>query len=282
MKTEDINIRDPFVLLKNGVYYLYGTRASSFGIETGGFDVYKSNDLKIWSEPSEVFNSDAFGLNRGANWAPEVHFYNGNYYMFATFTRVNGLRGTHILVSSTPDGRFTPLTGEAITPFDWECLDGTFFVEDGKAYCVFCHEHTQVLDGEICYIELSDDLKNAVTEPKPMFKASSFLKREATEKCHNFTDGPFLYRKKDGTLLMLWSTCGDGYIQCIAVSDNGKISGEWSHLEPLFKDDGGHGMLFHDVSGKLRLTLHCPNVKDKEKPVFFTLLETATSLEIEK
>ena len=45
MKLSDINIRDPFVLVENGTYYLYGTRAKDFGRHTGGFDVYLSKDL---------------------------------------------------------------------------------------------------------------------------------------------------------------------------------------------------------------------------------------------
>ena len=80
MKNSDINIRDPFVLSENGIYYLYGTRAKDFGQGVGGFDVYTSKDLENWSEPIECFNSISWGMNREVNWAPEVHKYNGMYY----------------------------------------------------------------------------------------------------------------------------------------------------------------------------------------------------------
>lgn len=280
MKNQDINIRDPFVLVHNGVYYLYGTRADNFGQRTAGFDVYIGTDLENWSEPKEVFNSEKYGMNRWVNWAPEVHEYNGAFYMFATFTKENDLRGTYILKSDTPDGEFRPHSEGAITPWEWECLDGTLHIENGKPYCVFCHEHTQIYDGTICYVELSEDLTCAVTEPVLMFAASSFLKREGNENCHNVTDGPFLYRKSDGKLLMIWSSGYDSYLQCISVSDNGSVSGEWSHLPTLFDDDGGHGMIFRDLNGELKLTLHCPNVSLQEKPVFFAVEETEASLQI--
>ena len=39
MKAADINIRDPFILLENDTYYMYGTRANNYGVMTGGFDV---------------------------------------------------------------------------------------------------------------------------------------------------------------------------------------------------------------------------------------------------
>lgn len=282
MKNREINIRDPFVLVYNGKYYMYGTRADNFGQKTGGFDVYVGTDLENWSEPKEVFNSEKHGMNTWVNWAPEVHFYNGAFYLLATFTKSNGLRGTYILKSDTPDGEFVPHSDGAVTPWEWECLDGTLHFENGKIYCVFCHEHTQILDGTVCYVELSSDLTRAVTEPTELFAASSFLKCEATEKDHCITDGPFLYRKKDGKLLMIWSTCDNGYKQCVAQSDNGSVCGKWSHLPTLFDDDGGHGMIFSDLKGNLKLTLHCPNISLQERPVFFDIAETENSLEILK
>lgn len=282
MKNQEINIRDPFVLVHNGMYYLYGTRADNFGQKTAGFDVYIGTDLENWSEPKQVFDSEKCGMNRWVNWAPEVHEYNGAFYMFATFTKENDLRGTYILKSDTPDGEFKPHSDGAITPWEWECLDGTLHIENGKPYCVFCHEHTQIYDGTICYVELSEDLTRAVTEPVLMFAASSFLKREGNENCHNVTDGPFLYRKADGKLLMIWSSGYDSYLQCISASDNGSVSGKWSHLPTLFDDDGGHGMLFRDLNGELKLTLHCPNISLQEKPVFFSVEETEDSLQIIK
>lgn len=282
MKNREINIRDPFVLVYNDKYYMYGTRADNFGQKTGGFDVYVGTDLENWSEPKEVFNSEKHGMNTWVNWAPEVHFYNGAFYLLATFTKLNGLRGTYILKSNTPDGEFVPHSDGAVTPWEWECLDGTLHFEKGKIYCVFCHEHTQILDGTVCYVELSSDLTRAVTEPTELFAASSFLKCEATEKDHCITDGPFLYRKKDGKLLMIWSTCDGGYKQCVAQSDNGSVCGKWSHLPTLFDDDGGHGMIFRDLKGNLKLTLHCPNISLQERPVFFDIAETENSLEILK
>lgn len=280
MRNKDIHIRDPFILVHNGTYYMYGTRGKNFGIGVGGVDVYKGTDLENWSDPIEVFNSVKHSLNDGSNWAPEVHEYKGKFYMFATFVKKNGLRGTYILVSDSPEGEFVPLTGEAITPWEWECLDGTFYVEDGVPYCIFCHEHTQIYDGTVEYIRLSPDLKKAETQPVTLFKGSSFLKREATEKEHNVTDGPFLFKKENGKLIMIWSTCFNGYLQCVATSDNGCITGKWSHLPTMFDDDGGHGMIFRGTDSQLYLTLHCPNCQPEERPAFFRIEETEDSLRI--
>lgn len=279
LKNRDINIRDPFVLCEGGKYYMYGTRAKDFGMRTGGFDVYVGTDLEDWSEPIPVFDSERYGLDAGSNWAPEVHVYNGKYYMFATFFQPNGNRGTWSLVSGSPLGPFEPNSEGALTPEGWQSLDGTLFVEDGKPYLVFCHEHVQILNGTVCAVALSPDLKRAEGEPKLLFYGSEAYGVPRSEDGRYVTDGPFLYRGENGRLYMIWSTCPPkGYYQGICVSLSGAVEGPWEQLPPVFTDDGGHGMIFRGLDGRLRLTLHSPNRRDFERPVFFPVEDTGETL----
>jgi GH43 family beta-xylosidase len=270
MKLSDINIRDPFVLKEGDTYYLYGTRAKDFGKSVGGFDVYTSKDLVEFSEPIECFNSQKAGLNRDVNWAPEVHKYKGKYYMFCTFTKENGLRGVHILVSDSPLGEFKLHSNGAVTPNEWECLDGTLYVnKKGEPYLVFCHEHTQIIDGTVCYVRLSDDLTHSIGESKYMFSGStpSWADKKPQGE-HYITDGPFMYRTKSDELMLIWSTfVNHMYCQCIAKSSNGELDGEFIHLPPMITNDGGHGMLFH-TDDELLLTFHTPNQTGFERPTF--------------
>ncbi len=284
MKTSEINIRDPFIVHENGKYYLYGTRAANFGRKTAGFDVYVSSDLENWSNPVNCFDSEKNGMNREVNWAPEVHKYNGRYYLFATFTKENNLRGTYSLVSDSPLGPFVPHSDGALTPFEWECLDGTLYVsKDGKPYLVFCHEHTQIIDGTICYMPLNDDLSKAIGEPTLIFAGSEpYYINSSGWDGHFITDGPYMYRTKNGTLLMLWSTSVNGkYAECIARSDNGEIDGKFEHLDPIITDDGGHGMIFR-TDDSLMLTFHAPNRSLYEKPVFREIVDTGDGIELKK
>ncbi len=279
MKLKDINIRDPFILCENSRYYLYGTRAKDFGMRVSGFDVYVSDDLENFSEAKCCFDSEKAGLNNGVNWAPEVHKYGGKYYMFATFTKENGLRGTYILSSDSPEGEFTLHSHGAVTPYEWECLDGTLYVENGEAYLVFCHEHTQITDGTICYVKLSPDLKKAQGEVAIIFSGSSpYYVEEKPKGEHYITDGPFMHKNADGKLYMIWSTfINHRYSQCIARSVTGSITGKFEHLEPLIKDDGGHGMIFEH--GKdLYLTFHSPNETGYERPKIVPVCETDSGL----
>lgn len=282
MKLTEINIRDPFILFDSGKYYLYGTRAKDFGKKVGGFDVYVSKDLIEWSEPRQCFDAVKFGLNREVCWAPEVHKYKNKYYMFATFTKESGKRGTYILKADLPEGPFIKHSINAVTPGEWECLDGTFYIDKtGKPYLVFCHEHTEVIDGTVCYIPLSKDLLSAEGEPVYMFSGSSpYYIEKKPDGEHYITDGPFMYRTKNDELLMIWSTFIKGkYSQCIAKSDNGEIDGVFVHLPPLTTEDGGHGMLFF-ADNELMLTYHTPNKTGSERPVLLKINDNGNTIEL--
>lgn len=283
MKICDINIRDPFVLNEGGKFYLYGTRAANFGRSTGGFDAYVSPDLVDWSEPIQCFDSAKYGLDRDANWAPEVHKYGGKYYMFATFTGEDGLRGTYILASDSPLGPFAPHSEGHVTPDGWECLDGTLYIGGGVPYLIFCHEHTQIIDGTVECLRLSDDLKRAVTPPRTLFSGSSpeWADKKAPGE-HYITDGPFMYTSESGKLLMIWSTfIGGKYAQCIAESSDGTVGGEFVHLPPLMVDDGGHGMIFRS-GDKLLLTYHSPNKTGLERPHFVELCDSDGGIAVKR
>lgn len=284
MKNHEINIRDPYVLLIEVTYYMYGTRAANFGRRTGGFDVYTSEDLENWSDPIPCFDSEKYGLNRCVNWAPEVHIYKDAYYMFATFTRENGLRGTFALRAESPLGPFLPHSEGPLTPEEWECLDGTLYINrEGKPYLVFCHEHTQIINGTMCFTALSEDLTHPIGEATTMFYASEpYWADELPSDVHRITDGPFMYRSSTGELFMLWSTfIKEQYAECLVHFPSGELDCDFVHLDPLITDDGGHGMIFKGKDG-LYLTYHTPNIKGEEHPAFRRLLDHGDSLSLIK
>lgn len=274
MKLTDINIRDPFVLTHSGKYYLYGTRGPTCWGPADGFDVYVSEDMENWSEPHVCFHNDGSFWATRNYWAPEVYAHKGSFYMFASFKNDSVRRGTAILRADSPLGPFAPHSEGCITPAEWECLDGTFYVSpEGRPYMVFCHEWVQAGDGEICAVELTADLKAPAGEPFLLFRASEAAWCKTMHHSSGIsgcvTDGPFMWRTTDGTLLCLWASFSEGgYTEGVAMSDNGDITGKFTQLEPLFMDDGGHGMVFRDFNGKLWLTLHSPNEHLLERPIF--------------
>ncbi len=279
MHLTHINIRDPFVLVHGGRYYLYGTRGATCWGPADGFDVYVSDDLAEWRGPHEVFRNDgSFWADRNY-WAPEVYACRGGFYMFASFKAEGVCRGTAVLRADSPMGPFVPHSESCVTPADWECLDGTLYIsKDGTPYMVFCHEWVQCGDGEICAMPLTDDLRSPAGQPRLLFRASEAPwcrpVKHSSGKEGYVTDGPFLWPTADGTLLCLWASFSQGgYTQGVAVSDNGDITGRFTQVDPLFMDDGGHGMVFRSLEGQLYLALHSPNEHLLERPCFHPVEE---------
>ncbi len=289
---EKIRMRDPCILpdQKSQMYYLVGSTGR-------GVRVYSSKDLVQWTGPQIVFQvDDGFwgDIPINAIWAPEMHSYRGKYYLFLTFSTNHKLaeqwrnwlarvrRGSEILVAESPHGPFKPFPNHATLPADMMTLDGTLWVEDGVPYMVFCHEWVQITNGTIEYIRLKEDLSGTVGEPAVLFRGeeapwSQMSKRHGS----HVTDGPYLLQSKSGKLFMIWSSLGkQGYTTGVAISDSGKLAGPWrQQAEPLYANDGGHGMLFRTFQGELMLVLHQPNSKS-ETPRLFRVEDTGETLKI--
>ena len=263
MDLKNINLRDPYILPHNGRYYMYGTR----GFGGNGFDVYISDDLENWSEPSSVFEYyDGFWADKEF-WAPEVYKWGEKFVMFASFKSDKRARGTQVLIADSPTGPFKEHSSGAITPKEWECLDGTLYVDNGEPYMIFCHEWVQIGNGTVCSIKLSDDLKEAVSEPRVLWCAKDADCLKNADEEGYITDGPFLI-KIDDELICLWSTICDGkYMEFISRSDSGRVDGQWSiDKKVLIDNDGGHGMVFKTFTNEYKFIYHSPNTPTKERP----------------
>src|SRR6478752_7168344 len=94
------------------------------GLGRSGVVTYKSKDLREWEGPFVVFTvPDGIWANpRHGVWAPEVHEYQGKFYLFATLHnndailstppqvwRTNHLRGSIAAASDSPAGPFQVL-----------------------------------------------------------------------------------------------------------------------------------------------------------------------------
>ena len=274
LKKEDIRIRDPFILTdtENRCYYMYGTTdLCPDTLHTGTtFSVYKTEDLEHFEPPKVIFSAQESDFWATMDfWAPEVHKYNGKYYLLASFKREDRCRGTQILACDTPDGTFRPISEGPVTPADWECLDGTLWVENGTPYMVFCHEWLQVKNGEICAIPLTADLSAPAGAPVVLFRATDNpLVSEFSSRHPNcfVTDGPFLFRE-NGQLKMIWSSFHEKrYAVLEATADT--LLGPWQHGKSRFPFDGGHAMIFHRLDGTRMISLHTPNKANTERPIF--------------
>lgn len=270
--SDQIRIRDPYVVTdrEQGRYLLFGTTDTDPWEGAGeGFQVYESRDLTTWQGPRWAFRRDGSFWAEKNYWAPEAHFYNGSWYLFASFKAEGKFRGTQILKADRAEGPYAPITDGPVTPCSWECLDGTLHVdEQGRPWIVFCHEWIQIGNGTVCAMPLSDDLREGIGEPEVLFHAADAPWAVAIDgdgRCF-VTDGPFLYRGADGSLRMIWSSFSKkGYAVGIAVSRTGSVLGPWDQLPEPVLEGGGHGMIFEELSGASRLIFHSPNESPLER-----------------
>ncbi|MFE7854931.1 glycoside hydrolase family 43 protein [Streptomyces sp. NPDC057403] len=302
MRLAEMPLHDPFVVADDGTrtYHLYTSNDPSVsGVEGVGTMVCRSRDLRDWTPPTVVFlapdRTRAWAADGG--WAPEVHAWDGRYYLFTTlhdeseplpvpppgrygtpFPLPGHRRGTVTAVSDSLLGPFTLVDASRPTPpGHLMTLDGTLYVDpSGQPWMVYAHEWLQTVDGTMEAIRLAPDLTRTVGDPVFLFKGSdaSWLGEQIPAGVPHqlppyITDGPQLHRTPEGALLMLWSTyekdragddggLGGGYVQTYAVSRSGELRGPWEQRRPLVRDDSGHGMLFRTFEGGLMMILHRP------------------------
>lgn len=291
LKREQVNIRDPYILLHKDVYYLYGTRSATCWGEADGFDCYKSEDLENWEGPIEIFHRpEGFFADRNY-WAPECYFVKDKFYLVTTFGSGDKKKGIYVLCSEKPEGPFT-LYSERLTPEAWSCIDGTLYWEDETPYLIFSYSFEDSPSGDMCLIPLDPTLRKAAGEPELLFGAAEaawahpvpFAKAEfGMDGDVYFTDGPCVFAAEN-ELYMFWSSWGtNGYAVGVAKSETGRLRGPWIQKEaPVFPENGGHGMVFRDREEKLWFTLHYPNDKYKEHPEFMEIITENGLLRLEK
>lgn len=258
-RKDELCIRDPFIIEENGKYYLTGSRGKGDRLspnfdDQDAFLCYTSDDLENFYGPYVLFDEwDSFEY-----WAPEIHKYNDQYYLFGTIRLEGKKRGTYIFVSKTILGPYKPLTGESITPSDEVALDGTLFVDNGVPYLIYCHEWLQVHDGGMKVVELSLDLTHRVGEPIKIFNATDAKWVGENDRGGFVTDGPFVI-KEDNKYKMIWSSFDKDMSYSLAVATSDNLFKSWEQEDVTrFSDDRGHGMLI-DINNVRCLVSHKPN-----------------------
>lgn len=160
-------------------------------------------------------------------------------------------------------------------------MDGTLYFENGVPYLVYCNSSLEEW-GTMYAARLTDDLEKMAEKPVRLFHASEapwakpfpWSKEEfGVDGPLFFADGPAVKPLPDGSLGMFWSSWGScGYAVGTAVSESGTIAGPWRQkTEPLFPENGGHGMCFERFDGAQMYALHYPNDKYHERPVFLRM-----------
>lgn len=250
---------DPYVLLHEGSYYMYGTAGED------GIEVYRSDDLLHWEGP--VGKRDGLALHKedvwGDHWfwAPEVYAIDGRFYMF-----FSAEEHINVAVSDSPLGPFVQETQAPM--LDTKAIDNhLFFDRDGTPYIYFVNFN----DGLSVWVaEMNEDLLSMKAET---MKECIRPEQDWEMKEGSVNEGPYVMMH-DNRYYLFYS--GNGYTSQdygvgFAVADNPE--GPWEKYEgnPILQSPDtlrgvGHGAFFKDKKGVLNYVYHAHNSQAKVHP----------------
>lgn len=101
---------------------------------TGGFNfhlisMHKSYDLVHWTYVGDAFTTRPSWVRSDAGlWAPDIHFFNGKYYLYFTAPDTNlpgGGSAIGVATSSSPTGPWTDSGGPVVEPHEAGCCPGS-------------------------------------------------------------------------------------------------------------------------------------------------------------
>jgi arabinan endo-1,5-alpha-L-arabinosidase len=142
---KEVSVHDPVMAKEGGTYYVFSTGP--------GITFYSSANMKDWRLEGRVFQDQPVWARRAAPsfdghvWAPDVHFHNGQYYLYYSVSGFGkNTSGIGVTVNKTlnprsPDYRWEDqgmVLQSVPVRDDWNAIDPNV-VEDGKggAWLVF-------------------------------------------------------------------------------------------------------------------------------------------------
>ncbi len=291
IRTEEMEYRDPFIYVdkEKQAYYCPVVVA-------GGIEMYKSRDLNMWRNLGNVYNTSGLYSNY-TYWAADMYRWKDNVYCIATAVSANGSADDFTSAKSNtvfkgdygPEGAIWPLNRDhvnLIPETDTQNIDGSLYVdESGTPWIVYCREAATEItekgyDAGVYAYKMNDDLTSTVGEPVRLFNGSDSKYACAVDvrdgKAVYIADAPMLWRDpSSGKLICIWSHYAKQpgnddqkwYSIGQAVSTSGKIEGPWEHAGIVNNYDGGHGCIFEDLDGNLKLAYHLnPSLSRNGKP----------------
>ena len=111
IKTNIEFLRDPFAIERDGIYYVYGTGVDNDDWDNTVWTCYKNTSGRLdgeWVKVGAVAEMPEWATKN--RWAPEVHLYNGEYYLFGSYySEKTGRKGCAVFKSDSPEGPFKAL-----------------------------------------------------------------------------------------------------------------------------------------------------------------------------
>lgn len=195
---------DPWVTEKDGYYYYMHTTGSNITIRKTD----KMSELRdapatvVWTPPSGTSYSHNL-------WAPELHFLDGNWYVY--FAADDGNDQNHRMyvienTSSDPTTGSWTFKGKISAPSDIWAIDGTVLEEGGDRYFLWSGWRTQdPSESGIQQIYIAE-MSNAwtITSSRTLISESDYN----WEKHGLVNEGPQILRNSSGDVFVIYSASG--------------------------------------------------------------------------
>ncbi|HCX20293.1 MAG: arabinan endo-1,5-alpha-L-arabinosidase [Flammeovirgaceae bacterium] len=281
----DIGVHDPVMIKEGDTYYLFCTG--------WGISVWSSKDMKSWKKEESIFGrkppewtQEVVPGFAGHMWAPDVSYYDGQYYLyysvsaFAKNTSAIGLVTNKTLDPSSPDFGWVD-QGKVVqsVPFRdfWNAIDPNLIVdEDGYPWLNFGS-----FWGGIKMVKLVPD-RDKIAEPEEWLTLAK-RNRSDTLLDNNPGDGaieaPFIFKKDSMYYLFVsWDYCcrGENSTYKVVVGRSSDVKGPYLDKEGNRMDLGGGSLVIegdknwagighnsaYTFDGKDYLVVHAYDVTD--------------------
>lgn len=267
--TTPIRAADPYVLVHDGTYYLYGTDDLDVA---GGLKVYRSKDLQRWEGPVGV-HAGGYALKRGDAFG-SGDFWNGNVRWHQGRFALHYTANEHVAVAYAPSplGPFTNPTKAALRT-DIKEIDTDLFVDDDGTPYFYVVRFDK---GNVTYAARMNAALDAIDESSMREAIRGTLPWEHTDKKSDWPVAEAASVLKRGQTYYLFYTANDfrnpDYAVGMATAPH--PLGPWTKYagNPIMKS--GHGLrgtgsaqVFRDLKGRWQIVFHAhaPTSRDGTK-----------------
>ncbi len=284
---------DPWVIEFNGKYYWSQSNNSRREL-----CVWESDSLDEPGERRSVWRAPRSGPVSRELWAPELHHYNGHFYIyFAADDGKNENHLSYVLVSETDDpfSKYE-LKGPFYTGDDPEmkkenrwAIDSTVFVHNDKPYLIWSG-WKDGRDIQYLYIAPLNEERTQTIAPRVLICDNADYDWERVEErkgTRGLAEGPEMLYAPSGRVFLSYS-CGASWLPTYKVAliefvgDDPMDPKSWKKQDkPWFQSDEfnfgiGHGSFIVDKDGQYRFVYHAKTKRDggwNDRAVFWRYVD---------
>ena len=124
IKTNIEFLRDPFTIERDGTYYVYGTGVDNDDWDNTVWTCYKNTSGRLdgeWVKVGAVAEMPEWATKN--RWAPEVHLYNGEYYLFGSYYSEKAVLSSSQLLPKAPSQKYQT---DTLIPPIWSASTAPF------------------------------------------------------------------------------------------------------------------------------------------------------------